>query len=68
MYISKSYKIYEELFGKLEVPRVDGNAIFKEIYDSEFDAIKDIEYAAHDNTDLIGTKFIVLPVYSMVWE
>lgn len=70
MKLLTKFIIREEIFGKLEEVRRDGNLVFNLDYASEHDAIKDIEkyMDTEDSSDVVSGTFIVLKTFTIVWD
>lgn len=70
MKLITKFIIREEIFGKLEEVRRDGNLVFNLDYASEYDAINDIEKYMYteDSQDVVSGTFIVLKTFTIVWD
>jgi len=70
MKLLTKFIIREEIFGKLEEVRRDGNLVFNLDYTSEHDAIKDIEkyMDTEDSSDVVSGTFIILKTFNIVWD
>ena len=70
MKLLTKFIIREEIFGKLEEVRRDGNLVFNLDYTSEHDAIKDIEkyMDTEDSSDVVSGTFIILKTFTIIWD
>ncbi|MDD5220966.1 MAG: hypothetical protein PHV11_10390 [Candidatus Bipolaricaulis sp.] len=70
MKLLAKFIIREEIFGKLEEVRRDGNLVFDLDYPSEYAAISDIEKYMYeeDSQDVVSGTFIVLKTFTIIWD